>query len=167
MRPPCGRVCHRNQTEGRNTNLSDHGETKTMAAEILGPVTLAKKSGARYIIFMKDLLRKYAITVALEDLTFITIAKATRDERIRKFRAPDVSHTDQGSNFNRELLNNFRVFFFLRKRELHHNSPIKMGMLRHSLDSLPLQFQKMRPKTPRKRFLFASPYFLCIKPLYT
>ena len=38
--------------------FSVHGAFRTMAADILGPVTLAKKSRARYILVMSDLFTK-------------------------------------------------------------------------------------------------------------
>ena len=84
--------------------FSVHGAFKTMAADILGPVTLARKSRARYILIMSDLLTKYAVTMALQDMTAATVANAIIDEWIMKFGAPDVIHTDQGSNFNSELM---------------------------------------------------------------
>ena len=45
--------------------FSVHGAFATMAADILGPVTLAKVSRARYILVMSDFFTKYAVTVAL------------------------------------------------------------------------------------------------------
>ena len=70
-----------------------------MAADLLGPVTLAKKSRARYILVTSDLFTKYAVTVALQDTTAATVANAILDKWIMKFGAPDVIHSDQGSNF--------------------------------------------------------------------
>ena len=39
--------------------FSVHGAFRTMAAEILGPVTLARKSRVKYVLVMSDLLTKY------------------------------------------------------------------------------------------------------------
>ena len=77
-----------------------HGAFRTMAAHILGPVTLAKKSRARYILALSDLFTKYAVTVALQDTTAATVLNAMIDKWTMKFGAPDVIHIDQGSNFN-------------------------------------------------------------------
>ena len=60
--------------------FSVHGALRTMAADILGPVTLARKSKARYILVMSDLFTKYAVTVALQDMTAATVANAIIDE---------------------------------------------------------------------------------------
>ena len=88
-----------------------------MAADILGPVTLARKSKARYILVMSDLFTKYAVTVALQDMTAAMVANAIIEEWIMKFGAPDVIHTDQGSNFNSELLHdNCRIFMIEKTR---------------------------------------------------
>ena len=73
-----------------------------MVVDILGPVTLARKSRARYILVMSDLFTKYSVTVALQDMTAATLANVIIDDWIMKFVAPDVIHTDQGSNFNSE-----------------------------------------------------------------
>ena len=86
-----------------------------MAADILGPVTLARKSKARYILVMSYLFTKYAVTVALKDMTAATVANAIIDEWIMKFGAPDVIHTDQGSNFNSELMHDICRIFMIEK----------------------------------------------------
>ena len=88
-----------------------------MAADILGPVTLAKKSRARYNLVMSDLFTKYAVTVALQDMAAALVANAIIDETIMKFGAPDVIHTDQSSNFNSELMHDIcRIFMIERTR---------------------------------------------------
>ena len=91
--------------------FSVHGAFRTMAADILGPVTLAKKSRARSFLVMNDLFTKYAVTVALQDMTAATLANAIIDEWIRKFGAPDVIHTDQSSKFNSELMQYLPYFY--------------------------------------------------------
>ena len=95
--------------------FSVQGAFKTMAADILGPVTIARKSRARYILVMSDLSTKYAVTVALQDMTAATVANAIIDEWIMKFGAPDVIHTDQGSNFNSEIMQGICRIFMIEK----------------------------------------------------
>ena len=65
--------------------FSVYGAFRTMAADVLGTVTLARKSRARYVLVMSDLFTKYAITVALQDTTAATVANAIIDEWIMKF----------------------------------------------------------------------------------
>ena len=86
-----------------------------MAADILGPLTLAKKSSARYILVMSDLLTKYAMTVALQDMTAATVVNTIIDEWIMNFGAPDVIHTDQGTNSNMELRQDICRIFIIEK----------------------------------------------------
>ena len=64
---------------------------------------------------MSDLFTKNALTVALQDLTAATVANATLDEWIMKFGAPDVIHTDQGTNFNSELMQDICRIFMIEK----------------------------------------------------
>ena len=88
-----------------------------MAADILGPVTLARRSRARYILVMSDLFTKYAVTVALQHTTAATVANAIIDKWTMNFGAPDVIHTDQGSNFKSELMQDiYRVFTIEKTR---------------------------------------------------
>ena len=71
---------------------------RIVATDILGPVTLAKKSQARYILVISDLYTKYAVAVLLKDMTAKTVATSLVEEWILKFGAPDNLHTDQGTN---------------------------------------------------------------------
>ena len=64
---------------------------------------------------MSDLFTKYSVTVALQDMTAVTVANAIIDEWIMKFGAPDVLHTDQGSNFNSELMKDICRIFMIEK----------------------------------------------------
>ena len=99
--------------------FSVHGAFRTMAADILGPVTLARKSRARYILVMSDLFTKHDVTVALQDMTAATVANAIIDEWIMKFEAPDVIHTDQGTKFNSELMHDIcRIFMIEETRTM-------------------------------------------------
>ena len=95
--------------------FSVHGAFRTMAADVLGPALLATKSRARYILVMSDLFTKYAVTVASQDMTAATVANAIIDEWIMIFGAPDVIHTDQGSNFNSELMQDICRIFMIEK----------------------------------------------------
>ena len=110
----CDRCAARSTAETKRKaelqTFSVHGVFRTMAADILRPVTLAKKSRARYILVMSDLFTKCAVTVALQGMTAATVVNAIKDEWILKFGAPDVIHTDQGTNFNSELMHDICRF---------------------------------------------------------
>ena len=86
-----------------------------MAADILGPVMLARKSRARYILVMTDMFTNYAVTVALQDMTAATVANAIIDECIMELGAPDVIHTDQDSNFISEIMQDICRIFMIEK----------------------------------------------------
>ena len=97
--------------------FSVHAAFRTIAADISGPVTSAKSSRTRYISVMSDLFTKYAVTVALQNMTSATVANAIIEDWIMKFGAPDVIHTDQGANLNRELMrDNCRIFMIEKTR---------------------------------------------------
>ena len=86
-----------------------------VAADILGPVTLAKKSQARYILVISDLYTKYAVAVPLKVMTAKTVATTLVEEWILKFGAPDTFYTDQGSNFNSEVRKDICQVFMIDK----------------------------------------------------
>ena len=76
----CDRCAARSTTgikrEAELQTFSVHGASRTIAADILAPVTLARKSEAKFILVMSDLFTKYAVTVALQDMTAATMANA-------------------------------------------------------------------------------------------
>ena len=85
-----------------------HGAFRTIAADILGPVMLAKKSRPRYILVKRHLFTKYAVAVALQDMT----TNAIIYEQIMKIGASDVIHTDQGLNLIVSYCTKNAVFFY-------------------------------------------------------
>ena len=107
---------------------SVYGAFRTMAADILGPVT-ARKSRARYILVMSDLFTKNAVTVALQDKTAARVASAILDEWIMKFGAPDVIHTEQGTNFNSELMHDICRIFMIEKTRTTPSRPQGNGQV--------------------------------------
>ena len=96
-------------------SFSVHGASTTMAADILGPITLAKEYRARYVLVMSDLFTKYAVTMVLQDMTAAAVANAIMDEWIMIFGTPDVIHTDGGTNFNSELMHDICRIFMIEK----------------------------------------------------
>ena len=102
--------------------FSVHGAFSTMAADFSGPVTLAKKPKARYILVMNDLFTKYAITLALQDMTAVTAANAITDEWIMKVGASNVIHTDRGLIFNGVIIQDFCPLLLIGKMRTtpHH-----------------------------------------------
>ena len=86
---------------------------RIVAADILGPVTLAKKSQARYILVISGLHTKYAVAVPLRDMTAKTMATTLVEEWIFSFGVPDTLHTDQGTNFNSEVMKDICQVFMI------------------------------------------------------
>ena len=66
-------------------------------ADILGPVTRATASGAKYILVLTDYFTKYVACVPLERTTAEYVAKAIVENWVLTFGAPDCLHTDQGA----------------------------------------------------------------------
>ena len=102
---------------------------RIVAAVILGPVTLAKKSQARYILVISDLYTKYAVAVPLKDMTAKTVATTLVEEWILKFGAPDTLHTDQGTNFNSEVMKDVCQVFMIDKTRISPYHPQGNGQV--------------------------------------
>ena len=76
--------CHRcaaRSTAGRNRRAELQSTRvfnsfKTIAADILGPVTLASKFEVKYILLISDLCTRYEVTVPLKEMTAATVANA-------------------------------------------------------------------------------------------
>ena len=76
----------------------------TVAADILGPVTKGGKTKCKYVLAMTDLFTKYVKTVPLKDLDAKEVANSLVENWVLRFGVPDVLHTDQGTNFNSDLM---------------------------------------------------------------
>ena len=85
--------------------------------------------GPDIFLVMSDLYTKYAVTVALQDMTAATVANAIIDKWIMKFGAPDVIHTDQVSNFNSELMHDICRVFMIEKTRTTPYHPQGNGQL--------------------------------------
>ena len=64
---------------------------------------------------MSDLYTKYVVTVPLKEMTAATVANAIVAEWIMRYCAPDVLHTDQGTNFNSDLMHDICRLFMIDK----------------------------------------------------
>ena len=53
---------------------------------------------------MTDLFTKYVVAVPLKDLDFKEVANSLVENWVLRFGVPDVLHTDQGTNFNSDLM---------------------------------------------------------------
>ena len=130
--------------------FSVHKAFRTMTPDILGPVTLAKKSKVRYILVMSDLFTKYAVTVVLQDTTAATVANAIMDEWIMAFAAPDAIHTDQGSNFISKITQDFCRIFMVEKTRTKLYHPQGNGQVEGFNRVIADMFQKYCAEKPHE-----------------
>ena len=104
-----------------------------MAADILGPVTRAKASGAKYILALTDCCTKYVVCVPLERTTAEDVARAIMGNWVLTFGALDCLHTDQGLNLCSELLLEVCKIFGIEKTRSCPYQPQGNGMVeRHN-----------------------------------
>ena len=104
-----------------------------VAADILGPVTKAKNSGAKYILALTDYFTKYVVCVPLASMTAEDVARAIVENWVLKFGAPDCLHTDQGANFCSDLVLEVCKLFGMEKTRTSPFHPQGNGMVeRHN-----------------------------------
>ena len=75
-----------------------------VAADILGPVTMAKASKAKHILVITDMFTKFVVSTPLVGTESEDVAQAIVEKWVLKFGVPDVLHTHQGKNFGSQLI---------------------------------------------------------------
>ena len=113
-----------------------------VAADILGPVTRAKASGAKYILVLTDYFTKYVVCVPLERTTAEDVARAIVENWVLTFGAPDCLHTDQGANFCSELLLEVCKIFGIEKTRTSPYQPQWNGIVEPNNKLLRMLFPK-------------------------
>ena len=76
----------------------------TVAADILGPVTLATRTRAKHILVMTDLFTKYAVAVPLVSTDSAEVARKILKHWVLKFGAIIALHMDQDKKFGSNLI---------------------------------------------------------------
>ena len=69
-----------------------------IASDLMGPFSETDR-GARYVMVIIDYFTKYAVSVALPDMTAISVCNALLEHWIAYFGVPRELHTDQGTQY--------------------------------------------------------------------
>ena len=85
-----------------------------LATDILGPLPETPR-GNKYVLVVTDHFTKWVEVFAIPDQTAQTIANAILDEVIARFGCPLSLHSDQGANFNGELIAELCKLLEIRK----------------------------------------------------
>jgi transposase InsO family protein len=113
-------VCQkrRPRTEGKaplyHVGAGNPGEC--IAMDILGPLPLTVR-GNQYIIVLSDMFTKWTEAYALPDKTASSVGKILINEYICRYGIPARIHSDQGKEFQNELMNSIlRIMGIARTR---------------------------------------------------
>jgi transposase InsO family protein len=79
---------------------------ETMGLDCCGPLQVTEDGSKHYLLCI-DELSKYAITIAIPDVTCLTIVKALWDHVILKYGCPQVIVTDNAKTFTAEFFKEF------------------------------------------------------------
>ena len=118
--------------KGRRANLQTieaKAPFRIVAEDILAPVTSAKRSQTNYILVISDLYTKYVVAVPLKDSTSETVATVIVEEWFLMFGAPETLHTEQGTNFNSEVMRDICKNFMIDKARTSPKHPQGKGQV--------------------------------------
>jgi hypothetical protein len=78
---------------------------QTMAMDIMGPLVESGRERNQYILVMGEYLTRYVITAPMPDQTAETVARTFVNNVVLIHGVPETVLTDQGTNFQSELMN--------------------------------------------------------------
>ena len=99
-----------------------------VAMDILGPFPISAK-GNRYVLVIGDTFTKWIEAYAIADQTAPTIANVVVREFIARFGTPLEIHTDQGKNFESDLMHELCRLLEITKTRTSPYRPNSNGMI--------------------------------------
>lgn len=98
-----------------------------LGVDFLGPLPVTKQ-GNRYIMVCIDYFSKWAEAVAVPDQTARTTAKVLL-EMVSRFGCPVTLHSDQGRNFESNLISELCIFLQIKKTRSTPRNPKGNGLV--------------------------------------
>ena len=121
----------------------------TVDADILDPLTKGVKTKSKYVLAMTDFFTKIVVAVPLRDNTAPCVASELVEHWVLRFGVPDVLHTDQGSNFNSELMKQVRQLLQIDKSQTTSYHPQGNGQVERFNRLIADTFSKHCAANPR------------------
>ena len=97
---------------------------------------------------ISDWYTKYVVAVPLKDTTSETVATALVEEWFLKFGAPQTLHTDQGTNFNSEVMRDICKIFMIDKTRTSPYHPQGNGQVQRFNRVIADTISKYRAEKP-------------------
>ena len=97
---------------------------------------------------------KYAVAVPLKDMTAKTVATTLVEECILNYGAPDTLHTDQGTNFNGEVMKDICQIFMINKSRTSPYHPQGNGQVKRFNRVIADTISKYCTEKPQERDLY-------------
>ena len=85
-----------------------------VAVDILGPLPESEE-GNNYVLVAADYFTKWVEAYAIPNQEAVTVARKLTDEMFCRFSPPDQLHSDQGKQFESELLKEVCKIFRIKK----------------------------------------------------
>jgi len=99
-----------------------------IAMDILGPLPKSNR-GNYYILVISDYFSKWTETYAIRNHKARTIARKLVEEFISRFVAPYTIHTDQGTDFESNLIKEISTLFDSKKQRTTSYHPQSNGQV--------------------------------------
>ena len=99
-----------------------------IAMDILGPLPLTER-GNKYILVIGDYFTKWKEAYPMKNMEATTVASILVQEFICRFGVPECIHTDQGHNFEAELIKEICKILDIKKTRTSPYHPQSDGMI--------------------------------------
>lgn len=112
-------ICQKNKRltkgpKGRLGSMLVGAPMDRVSVDILGPLP-ETPDGNKYILTVTDHFTNWVEAIPLPNQTAITVANALLKEVISRFGCPATLHSDQGTNFESQILHEMCEFFHIKK----------------------------------------------------
>ena len=95
-------------------HVTSTGPNDLVAMDLQGPLVLSQ-DGNKYILVIQDIFTKFVQTVAIKDMTAISVFEALMGSWIQVFGPPHRLLTDNGANFTSSTLEDLFVLLKIQK----------------------------------------------------
>eukprot|EP00731_Ephydatia_muelleri_P021521 Em0014g112a len=97
-----------------------------VCVDIMGPLP-ETEDGCKYVLVASDCFTRWVEVYGIPNQEATTVAKKLVDEMFCRFSPPEQLHSDQGRQFESELVKEICVLLQIRKRILRHTTPNATG----------------------------------------
>ena len=124
-------VCATRKTAPK-TNRAPLQTIKIGCRDIMGPLP-ESDAGYLYVLVASDYFTKWVVVYAIPNQEAITVARKLTDEMFCRFSPPEQLHSDQGSQFEAQIMREICRLLHIKKTRTSPYHPNVMALSRDSI----------------------------------